>query len=77
MDEKELLEVPRSKLSQLLKATANPAGCIMPEKDRSYLEGWQHALMALQGKLIKNSYYQNKNHSLIQRFLYKIPLKPV
>ena len=49
-----LLSGPRSKLTQLLKATTNPAGCLMAEKDRSYLEGWQHALMAIQGKPLFN-----------------------
>ena len=44
--------IPTSKLPQLLDLCVNHHdGFTLSEKDRKYLEGWQHCLLAIAGKL--------------------------
>ena len=42
--------VPNSNLGTLLEAIGNPDGYELNAQDSSYLNGWKHALMAIQGK---------------------------
>lgn len=41
---------PGSNLGTLLEALENPDGYELNASDSSYLQGWKHALMAIQGK---------------------------
>ena len=46
-----LLDAPKSRLSQILEALQHEDGYTMSEADQLYMTGWQHALMAIQGKI--------------------------
>ena len=46
-----LLDAPKSRLSQILEALQHEDGYTMSEADQLYMTGWQHALMAIQGKV--------------------------
>ena len=52
---------PNSNLGTLLEAIKNPDGYVLNANDASYLAGWKHALMALQGKIyLKHLKFTNK-----------------
>ena len=52
--EDEFLRIPASRLSLLLNLSVRHADTFsLHESDKKYMEGWQHALLCMQGKITR------------------------